>query len=338
MKVLITGGTGNVGKALTERLIAEGDSVTLVGRRPTASVGKAAYRQCDIMNFDSLTDAARGMDGIIHLAAVPSPGRFPAQELFHTNVSGTFNVFQAAWRNDIKRVVTASSINAFGFNYGTEPFLLDYLPIDEETPGMTTDEYSFSKVLVEDIGTYHWRRYGISSVSIRIPWVYEARQEVLTRFEEAPRRFREEQERLSRLSDGEREEEIGRIIRGFDEYRKARYEPGYQRSAKGVGQKDKSPLLWGRSDFYTLIDERDCAQGFAKALKASLDGAHTLFINDSHNFTGLNSKELAELAYPRPRVWTGRWKNVPEGSGSLVSIEKARGLIGFEPEYSLSRL
>ena len=91
------------------------------------------------------------------------------------------------------------------------------------------------------------------------------------------------------------------------------------------------------SDFWTVIDERDSAQGFVKAALSDYDGTHVLFINDSHNVTGIDSADLAALMFPTPETWTGSWKRPIKGTDSLVSIEQARELIGFEPEYSLSR-
>jgi nucleoside-diphosphate-sugar epimerase len=94
-----------------------------------------------------------------------------ADALFHINCTGTFNVYQAAAEEGIKRVVSASSINALGFNFGGVPFQLSYLPIDEAHPTQTSDVYSLSKQILEDTADYFWRRDGISGVCLRLPFV-----------------------------------------------------------------------------------------------------------------------------------------------------------------------
>ena len=72
----------------------------------------------------------------------------------------------------------ASSINAFGCFWGNTDITPRYLPIDEAHPTYTTDPYSFSKTVIEEIGDYYWRREGISSVALRLPAVWsQARME-----------------------------------------------------------------------------------------------------------------------------------------------------------------
>ena len=91
--------------------------------------------------------------------------------------------------------------------------------------------------------------------------------------------------------------------------------------------------MYGRTDFWTRIDERDSAQAIEKSLTADFEGSHVLFANDSHNLTGVPSLALAGLLFPEaePR------REMLEGTMTLVSIDAARKLIGFEPEFSVGR-
>jgi hypothetical protein len=84
--------------------------------------------------------------------------------------------------------------------------------------------------------------------------------------------------------------------------------------------------------FWTSMDIRDRAQAFEKALTATFEGAHTLFINDDHNCLNIPSQDLAELCYP-----DATFTRKLIGTESLISLERARTLIDFEPEYSVSR-
>jgi len=91
-------------------------------------------------------------------------------------------------------------------------------------------------------------------------------------------------------------------------------------------------LMHMRNDFWAMLDGRDAAQAIEKAVLAEYTGSHPLWIVGSHNSTGLPTQGLASLMYPDVQTWT----RPVEGSASLISIEKARSLIGFEPEYSLN--
>jgi hypothetical protein len=92
-------------------------------------------------------------------------------------------------------------------------------------------------------------------------------------------------------------------------------------------------FISSRLNFWTLLDARDAAQAFEKSLLADFEGCHPLFINDSHNTTGIETETLLGLFFPEV---TAR-KRPLVGTEALVSDEKARQLIRFEPEYSFSR-
>jgi hypothetical protein len=98
--------------------------------------------------------------------------------------------------------------------------------------------------------------------------------------------------------------------------------PEDQRAAVGV--------LTSRSNFFTMLDERDSAQAMQKGLTASFEGAHALFVNDSHNWTGVESNTLVHLFYPDVETIHKEFA----GTETIISIDRARQLIGFEPEYS----
>ena len=165
MKILITGGAGNVGKGVVAFLVERGHQVRVIDRKidPQQQQNSVEYAACDITNYDALREQVRGMDGIIHLAAYPYPAAAPGPEIYRVNTHGTYSVFEAAASEGIRRVTCASSINAFGFNYGIKEGPLDYFPIDEAHRTFTTDAYSFSKAITEEIAAYYWRREGISS-------------------------------------------------------------------------------------------------------------------------------------------------------------------------------
>jgi nucleoside-diphosphate-sugar epimerase len=338
MRILVTGGTGNVGRTAVARLVRNGHQVRVIGRRAEVNVEGAEYRVCDTTDFESLREQVRGMEGIVHLAAIPWPGGGAGQEIFDVNCRGTFNVFQAAADKGIAKISCASSINALGYNYGVTSFPLQYFPIDEEHPTCTTDAYSFSKQVTEAIADYFWRRDGISSVNLRLPGVYEVRAERLGWIKQRRARFREAFHELMALPGTERQKRVRRAIDRFDAGRRERWTPMSHEEMRARWRALRNDpdmlLLGGRTDFWASIHAEDAAQALEQGLLAEYRGSHPLFVNDSHNSTGISSETLARVFFPDVTERT----HPLIGTESLVSIDKARRLIGFEPEYSTSKL
>jgi len=339
MRILVTGGTGNVGRATVQRLIEHAHQVRVIGRSPNVAIEGADYRQCDIADFQCLRDNVRGMEGIVHLAAIPYPAGAAGQEVFRVNCTGTYNVYRAAADEGIPKIASASSINALGYNYGMKSFPIEYFPIDEEHPTFTTDSYSFSKQIVEDIGDYFWRREGLSSVNLRLPGVYELTQGRQERVQHFVALFQEAFDALMSLSDIERRERVQRAVAKLDATRPDRSRPlPREEMRKRWAALREDPDLglvfggFGRSNFWASIDARDSAQAFEKGLLAEYQGSHPLFVNDSHNATGIDSETLVQVFFPEVEAR----KHPLPGTKTLVSIDKARALLGFEPQYSLS--
>ena len=90
--------------------------------------------------------------------------------------------------------------------------------------------------------------------------------------------------------------------------------------------------MFGYSNFWASIDARDSAQAIERGLLANYEGSHPLYINDSHNSAGIPTRKLVALFYPDVPL-----RRSLEGTETLVSIDKARDLMGFEPEFSISR-
>jgi nucleoside-diphosphate-sugar epimerase len=318
------------------RLVKSGHAVRVIGRRAGVAVEGAEYLPCDITNLPCLADLAQGMDAVVHLAAISNPASGTGPDIFQVNCAGTYNVYSAAAQRGIRRVVQASSINALGYNYGVVGFPLSWFPVDEEHPTHTTDPYSFSKQIVEEIADYFWRREGISGASLRLPWVYEAGEGAPARSQEERDWFRRtvdaHQELLS-LPEPDRSVRVKALEARYDSLRAAReFEKPF--AEQGFwNDPDVGILVW-RSNLWTSVDARDSAQAVEKALLADYEGSHPLFINDAENIVGLGSRGLAEVFYPE----VTEWKKQLQGTESLVSIDAARRLIGYEPEHSFRQL
>lgn len=334
MNVVITGGTGHVGKAAVERLVKHGHRVRVLGRRPDMNVSGAEYVQCDIVEFDSLCRQFSGADVVVHLAAVPSPAGAPGPALFEVNAVGTFNVFEACARAGIHRIVQASSINAFGCFFNLGELRPKYFPIDEDHPRITTDPYSFSKSVCEDIADYYWRRDGISSVSLRFPWVHPADEETLAGLAHRRAAGQALVAELMTLPEPVRRTRIDAVREWSIAYRKQRPlefgSPHHRLKELDCPDSQLAGMYFGGAyDLFVVVDARDAAQAIEKGLMVDYAGSHTLFINGSRNVLGCRTRTLAELFFPE----VNEWRHPVADREALVSIQRARELLGFEPEF-----
>lgn len=335
MRILLTGGTGSVGHAVVERLSRGGHSILVIGRRESMQVEGAQYQACDINDYAQLREVVRGCDLIVHLAALPSPGSGSPEEVFRVNCQGTFNVFQSAAEEGIGKVIQASSINATGQFFGLKPAPLHYLPIDEDHPTFSTDAYSFSKNVIEEIGEYFYRREGINSAAFRLPYVAAADYHETAR--QNRQRVQAVVEKLLQKSPQERRAwfdsawELYNNFRAERPYEKQNFARPYMMS-RPDDEREKLVSMMQRVNFFVHVDERDSAQAVEKAIQTDFTGSHALFINDHSNWTGVPSRTLAELFYPDVQ----EFRSPLEGTESLVSIRKAQSLIGYAPEYSFN--
>ncbi len=346
MHILLTGGSGHIGSFATAHLLDHGHKVRLVDRTPMDEVGPevverirgAEYVTVDITDFAALRPHFEDIEAVVHLAAIPDPIPGKDVKIFHINVTGSFNVYQAAAETGVRRVVSASSINALGNGYGIRPVPLHYFPIDEAHPTYTTDVYSFSKQILEETAAYFWRRNGISGACLRFPWVYNpawfARRPAEGRNFRA--RFREAFEALNVLPESDRRAQVADMLARLRELRdrQARGEVSHEAMREEYAKIPHAILAFGRNDFWAMLDVRDAAQAIEKALVADYEGSHPLWIVDSHNSAGLPTMALAALMYPDMTTW----KHPVADTKSLISIAKARALIGYEPEYSISQV
>jgi nucleoside-diphosphate-sugar epimerase len=150
-----------------------GHQVTVLDRvQPEQRV---RFIRCDILELGDLVYALGGQDAVIHLAAIPHPLFDPPQRVMEVNVMGTFNVLEAAARVGVPQVVMASTDSTLGFVFATHDFDPEYLPIDEEHPLKPQDPYGLSKALGEGMCKSYTRRYGMSTICVRICFICDTR-------------------------------------------------------------------------------------------------------------------------------------------------------------------
>lgn len=166
---LVTGAIGNVGSWVVDRLVDQGVSVVGVDLdRPEGTRMNAEFRAVDLQDQAETWETVyeTDPDAIVHLAAISNPLDTPGTRMFDNNVSSTYNVLVAAGRADVD-VVWTSSQAAYGALFAAEPWLPDYLPIDEQHDLRPEDPYGTSKACGERIAEMVVRRYGIAVTTVR---------------------------------------------------------------------------------------------------------------------------------------------------------------------------
>lgn len=151
-KILVTGGTGFVGRNLVESLHMRGLDVATLNDHRGNSI--------DVRDWQQIKEIAE-VGTVYHLAGVTSiPYSFEnPRETFEINVAGTVNVLEFCRLHKVEKVVFASS-----YLYG-QP---QYLPVDEKHPLSPTNPYAVSKVLAEDVCRAYHEYYGLRCVILRL--------------------------------------------------------------------------------------------------------------------------------------------------------------------------
>jgi UDP-glucose 4-epimerase len=175
MRVLVTGSRGKVGTAAVAALMKAGHEVRAtdvaapVFERPLE--GEPEYIQADVGDAGEMFAVVRGMEAVVHAAALPEPTHNPPHVVFQNNLMGVFNVVEAAIRFGIGRFVNISSETVPGFFFPERDFLPEYVPVDEEHPIRPQDPYATAKYFGELLMDAAIRRSDIHCISIRPSWV-----------------------------------------------------------------------------------------------------------------------------------------------------------------------
>jgi nucleoside-diphosphate-sugar epimerase len=169
-KIVVTGGSGNLGRWTVQTLLDAGYEVLNLDVVPPRERICESW-VADLSQTGDLYEACKGADAVIHLAAHQAPFMAADAEVFRNNMAATYNVFKAAGDMGVRRVVHASSVAAYGFTYAPKIWNPDYLPLDEEHPRTPKDPYSFSKVFGEQIADSYVGMFDMSVVSLRLAGV-----------------------------------------------------------------------------------------------------------------------------------------------------------------------
>jgi UDP-glucose 4-epimerase len=175
MHFLVTGGAGFIGSRVTEQLLSEGHSVTVVDNLTTGSLQNLAeHPRLKLLQTDVSTckpeDFAVQIDGIAHLAATPSVRESWLRpiEVHHNNLSTMISVIQLCQALNIPRLVFASSAAVYGRQ--------KRLPISEDQDTCPISPYGLQKLVSEQYASLFAKQLGFSFVALRMFNVFGPRQ------------------------------------------------------------------------------------------------------------------------------------------------------------------
>ncbi|MFD7231544.1 NAD-dependent epimerase/dehydratase family protein [Streptomyces sp. NPDC059881] len=164
--LLLTGAAGGLGTLMRGLLPAYGYELRLFDMTPIE--GEPGAITADLADRDALREAVRGVDAIVHLAGISLEASF--EKILRANIEGTYNLYEAARAEGVRRVVFASSNHAVGFTprprEDTPVGTAGLIPVD--TPHRPDTYYGLSKCFGEDLAQLYWDQHGVETVSVRI--------------------------------------------------------------------------------------------------------------------------------------------------------------------------
>jgi nucleoside-diphosphate-sugar epimerase len=277
-KVIVTGGSGKLGRAVLTDLVANGYEVLNLDQVIAKDLAAPTVR-VDLRDFGEVVAALRGVDehrgpfdAVVHLAAIPAPGLFANARTFANNVPATYNVFEAARVLGIKTVVFASSETVLGLPFENPP---PYAPVDEDYYPRPETAYSLGKLLDETMA----RQFARWDPALKIAAL-----------------------RFSNVMDVE----DYKVFPTFDS--------------------DARKRKW---NLWAYIDARDGAQAVRKAIEAAFTGFEAFIIANADTVMSRANASLMAEVFPGVEI-----RPTMSATGTLLSIEKAKRILGYSPQHS----
>jgi uronate dehydrogenase len=164
-RLLLTGAAGNLGKQLRGALAQWADVVRLSDVAPLGET--AAHEEAvsvDLADKAAVHQLLEGVDAVVHLGGISVEA--PFEDLLEANIRGLYNLYSAAQKHGVKRIVYASSNHAVGFHPVTEV-------LDIDAPLRPDSLYGVTKCFGESLSRYYFDRFGLETVCLRIGSSFE---------------------------------------------------------------------------------------------------------------------------------------------------------------------
>ena len=160
-KLVLTGAAGALGSKLRAPLAAMCDQLVtndLVDGLDDLAANET-YVQADVSDLAAMEALTKDADMIVHFGAIADEA--PWDDILQSNIIGAYNIWEAAYRNGVRRVVYASSVHAVGMHLKTDTIGLD-------APHRPDTYYGLAKCFAEDLASLYWDKRGIEAVCMRI--------------------------------------------------------------------------------------------------------------------------------------------------------------------------
>ncbi|MEV5689222.1 MULTISPECIES: NAD-dependent epimerase/dehydratase family protein [unclassified Streptomyces] len=171
-RAMVTGAAGRIGRAVLALLAERGIEANALVLDDPGDLAARLVVTGDAADAKTVRAALEGADAVIHLAAIPTPARNTAFEVFAGNSLSTFTVLEEAGRAGIRHAAVASSWGVTGlpWTHAEDPHP-PYAPVDEAMASQVADPYGLSKQVDELTAQMMARRHGMSVVCLRYPYV-----------------------------------------------------------------------------------------------------------------------------------------------------------------------
>ncbi|MCY4185972.1 MAG: NAD(P)-dependent oxidoreductase [Rhodobacteraceae bacterium] len=159
-RILITGAAGRLGTQLRKGLASLAQNIRITDRVQMENIQSHEEAIiCELGDYEAILALTRNVDAIIHFGGAALEQGF--ETILDSNIRGSYNIYEGARKNAVKRVIYASSVHAIGYHE-----IGSY--IDADAPVRPDSLYGVSKNFVESLSRLYWDKFGIESLCLRI--------------------------------------------------------------------------------------------------------------------------------------------------------------------------
>jgi dihydroflavonol-4-reductase len=297
MNILITGGSGFIGRYLIDELLIRNYNVKIITRQNKLNFKNIEITKGDITNIDNCLSALKNIDAVFHNAAYATDYG-DKREIFNTNIIGTKNIFKACLKKGINRIIYTSTAGVYGF-----PNIME--KIDETSDIKPYNIYHKSKFEGEKILN---KNKDIQVSIIRPPLVLgfggKGSEIIINKIREKKMIF---------IGDG-------------DQYISIAHPSDVAQCLRLAFEKDKIGDVFNVVSFYCKI--KDLFKELSNELNVNLPNKKIPYLI-AYVAAFLNEK----INLNEPSITRFRVKSL--GTTRFIDFNKAKKLIGYKPKYDL---
>ena len=158
--ILLTGAAGALGEQLRKTLSQNCNFLRISDKEKLVKKFKnEQVNQADLSSPEAMIDLTKNIDCVVHMGGQSIEGTW--SNVLNSNIIGMYNLYEGCRKNNVKRVIWASSVHTVGFYPRSDV-------IDSKVLPRPDSNYGLSKVFGESLAQYYWDKYKIETVSVRI--------------------------------------------------------------------------------------------------------------------------------------------------------------------------